>query len=758
MAKRLSRVARGGGLLAASAFGVLSAPGAVLAQSQPQSPAAAQLEPAAPGGEVTAETAAGASAAVGEQAQRLEEGAVVSDIVVTAQRREESLQKVPLTVQAFSSENLAATGIQTTADLPAVTPGLVLARGIGLSSPFLRGVGSSSNGPGVENSVATYVDGIYLGSKSAALSQLIDVERVEVLKGPQGTLFGRNATGGLIQIVTRDPAVDPGLRLTLDASNYETAVVSSYVNGGIADGLSAGLSLTNRYQGAGWGRNVVTGRDVNVTNFFSTRGKVKYEASEDLTFTVAGDYTFYESDVGAATRVLEGARAVNGYVYEGPRYGVADDVDQFLRSRIGGVSLTATHDGHSSTLTSITAYREARYRVALDSDVTPARNLRFDSTVNERQFSQELQLSGGSRTGLQYSLGGYLFIADGRSVNGLSGALFPTLTSSQTIGEQRTRSGAAYVQATYALAESTRLTAGLRYTVEKRELLGFNRRIALDGSTAIPFVVPRGTETTFRRPTWRIALDHDLAPDVLGYMSYNRGFRSGGFNPGLLTNPPVKPEILDAYEVGLKSSLLDQRLRLNVSGFYYSFSDIQLSQFALGIQTIRNAAKAELYGLDLDFEVVPITRLRFSGGLEYLQGTYRSFPGAAFAVPLPGGGNQLIIGDASGKDVIRTPRLTGNVALNYTVPVGPSELVFNVNYAYNDGFFTEPDNLLRQRAYSLINGQIGLEMEDGRQRVVLWARNLTNRYYTTILTAASVASISSPGEPRTFGVRWEGRF
>ena len=677
---------------------------------------------------VWAQSASGESRPAEDQASSNDsEG--LADIVVTAQRREQSLQSVPVSVQAFSDERLAASGIETTADLARVTPGLVVVRGVGLSSPFLRGIGSSSNGPGVENPVATYVDGVYYGSKAGAMSDLANVERVEVLKGPQGTLFGRNATGGLIQIITHDPSSDPGFTAKVAYQNYDTVTASGYVTGGLVENVAADLALSYRNQGKGWGTNSFTGSDVNKTDSFLIRSKLLIEPSPDTRIVLAGDYSELDTDTGLSARFIDGFLASNGQPYRGDRYGVQNSFDQFFKSKAGGVSLTATHNLNDDiTFTSITSYRRTNYDFLLDADAMPVNNIRFETAVRERQFSQELQLSGGSSGSLEWTAGGYYFRGNGQQSIFFSGAVFPTLITRAVYGGQSTRSYAGYAQLTYPLADSTRLTLGARYNAEKRGLSGEIRLTALDGTISIPTVVPDGTDTSFNKLTWRIALDHDLAQDVLLYASYNRGFRSGGFNPSNLTNPSFRPEVLDAFELGLKSSFLDRKLRLNIAGFYYDFSDIQLSQFVLGVQTVRNAARAEVYGVDLDAEVLVTPRLRLTGSMEYLVGKYTSFPGAGIAMPLPGGGNLVTVGDASGNRMARAPRVTANAAVDYSMPLGSNlSADFNVTYSYTSKFFWEPDNYLFEDPYSLVNAKLTFNFSD-RHKISIWGRNLTDKF------------------------------
>lgn len=693
-------------------------------------------------------TVAAAPVAAMAQGSNSDDGvdAGLGDIVVTAQRKSENLQKVPIVIQAFSAEKLQASGISTTADLAIVTPGLVLSRGVGLSSPYIRGIGNGSNGPGVENSVGLYVDGVYYASKAGAMAELDNVERVEVLKGPQGTLFGRNNTGGLIQIITKDPTVEPSFSAKVGYGNYDTVTASGYISGSLTDNVKADVLLSYRNQGEGWGKNIVTGSDANYTNNFYARSKMVLDLNDDTKIVLAGDYIDYESDVGINVHVLDGLLGTFGYDYTGGKYGVGNNDDQLFRSKAGGGSMTLTHDLGDVTLTSISAYRKTKYNFVLDADASPLSFLTFISAVEEKQLSQELQLAGGDGGPLQWQVGGYYFSNKSNVTTDFTG-----IFTRNAVADVATKSWAAYAQGTYSLAETTRVTAGLRYTTERRTIEGAQ----LDAGVQ---TISADDATTFNKLTWRIALEQDLARDVLGYLSYNRGFRSGGYNPGTLSNPAFRPEVLDAYEVGIKSTLFDRRLRFNVGAFYYDFQDIQLSQFILGTQFVRNAASAELYGVDVDFEALLTEGLTLSGGVEYLKATYKDFEGATFSTPLPGGGNSVAIGNAKGNDIVRTPRWTGNLSLDYSLPVGDTNsLDFNVTYSYNDGWYPEPDNLLRQDAYSLVNARVSFNFNDHASMSV-WGRNLTNKFYYTILTANSLASVGSPEAPRTYGITLETKF
>ncbi|WP_162274410.1 TonB-dependent receptor [Tardibacter chloracetimidivorans] len=683
-------------------------------------------------------------------------GGGVEDIVVTAQRRNENLQKVPIAVQAFSETELEAAGITSTVDLARITPGLTYGRGVGLGSPFLRGVGTSANGPGTENSVAVYVDGVYYATKASAVTDLESVERIEVLKGPQGTLFGRNASGGLIQIITADPSDDPELALKAGYANYDTVTLSGYGNLPLTDTLAANLSASYWNQGEGWGENIATGNDVNLTDKFNTRGKIKWEPSSSTRVTLVGDYAYLDTSVGLALQPLPGLKPALAGFFTGGKYDVDLDTDVGITSRSGGVSLKVEHEFSFADFLSISAWRGTHYTFVLDNDYTAVPRQTSIADAREDQYSQEFQFSGGTPSTLQWTAGVYLFSYDGNQTFTNRGIGFPTLQYSGLHGRQRAASQAVYAQVTKELFPRTRLTVGGRYTWEKRKLDGYFLSASLAGvvtTTPVP-----DQKTSFKKPTWRVALEHDFADDVLGYLSYNRGFKSGVYNILSLTGAPVRPEIVDAYEAGLKTTFLDRKVRLNVAAFRYGFQDIQLGSFALaGSISLRNAARAEIYGIDVDFEVAPTSRLRLSGSAEWLHARFTSFPGAPAAVPLPTGGNSTANIDASGNHMIRAPSFTANAAVNYTVPVGDGEIDFNLNYTYSSKSYQEFDEYLFVPELSLVNAQIAWQIND-MYKISIWGRNLTNKFYYYNMSAVNLASTGSAADPRTYGVNFEVRF
>ena len=253
------------------------------------------------------------------------------------------------------------------------------------------------------------------------------------------------------------------------------------------------------------------------------------------------------------------------------------------------------------------------------------------------------------------------------------------------------------------------------------------------------------TPLTINKPTWRIALDHQFTPDVLGYISYNRGIKSGGFNILNPANPAYLPERLDAYEAGLKTELLDRRVRLNAGGFYYDYNNIQVTQFVNLAQSIVNGAKARLYGLDVDFTARATSTLSFSGGFELLHARFTSYPNAVGSIPKPNGGATLTVIDATGNRIPQSQNFAGTLGADYERAVSFGTLHFNLTANYNGDYKFEPDNFLTQGTYTLLNTSLTWRSTDKRYSVQLWGRNLLDAI------VLNNASSQAPGYPVSYG-------
>lgn len=678
-------------------------------------------------------------------------GAGLEEIVVTAQKRGENLQKVPIAVTALSAQTLAAKGIANTSDLVAVTPGLNYTTGGGYALPRIRGVGAGSTSGGNENPVATYVDGVYIASATSAVMSLSNIAQIAVLKGPQGTLFGRNATGGLIQITTRDPSHTFGGDGSFTYGNKNRVGADLYVTGGLTNFAAADLAIHYMDQQDGYGTNLFNGKDVNKSREFVLRSKIKMDLGEDTTATLAGDYSRVISAI-PAFRPITGTIPITGIPFSGGKFDVNSNVQPLSRLRQGGGSLTINHDLDFAKAVSITAYRAARWISDFDNDKLPVALAGTHLEQPDRQFSQELQLISQPGSSFDWALGGFYFFT--RS------SLHPFDLQTPSVGlitstSQSSRSGAVFGQATVHLTPQTNFTVGLRYTSEKRGFIG-------QPSTRLPsgVVVPGATisdSAVNNKLTWRFALDHRFSSSVMGYVSYNRGFKSGGFNPSQTTPPlvPFAPEVLDAYEAGLKADMLGGKLRLNTAAFYYDYKNLQVTVFTNGLITVSNAASAKIYGLDLDGVFALTRNFRLNFGLSALHDRFGNYPGVQLSSPLPAGGNLITTvpsNNARGNRIPSTPDWTANLGADYDIYLSRGRLQLSANYYHSDGWFAEADNRLRQPKYDLLNASITWFIGgQDKYQIKLWGRNLTNVAYATQMNAQANSDGVAMAAGRAFG-------
>ena len=603
----------------------------------------------------------------------------LQEIVVTAQKRAENLQDVPIAVTAVSSGQLAAAGVLSTSALGSAVAGVSVNTTASYFSPHIRGVGTGSFGPGVENPVALYVDNVYYASQLTAPSDLSDVDQIAVLKGPQGTLFGRNATAGVIQMTTRNPSHDFGGEFKTELDNYLTSRNFFYVTGGLSDSVAANLSLKFAAQDDGWGKNLITGNDTQkIYHDFSVRNKWIVNLSDQTTFRLNLDYTDKKDNLGPNLRPLPGSSpflpGLGTTIFSSNEYDSVSPINSRNKVQSGGASATLEQETGFGRIVSVTAYRKYKFDTIFDADTSPLPLSETAFVQRGKQFSQEIQLVSRDDQKLTWTLGGYYFWGS-ENLSGPVATIYPPALvpglpglASQTFDYDvtaKTESLAWFGQATLKVLPGTRLTGGLRYTYEKRKLDGINAFLA-DGVRVPMFdSIASGRNMSESKYTWRLSLDHDFSDNVMGYVSWNRGFKSGGFNALAvdLNTAPYRPERLDAYEAGFKTELLDRQVRLNPAVFYYKYNQIQVTQFLANSTFVRNAAKAELYGFDLDAEWQASSALQFTGSLEWVHATFKNFPDAPsfdvvnFFAP--------ISIDAAGNKLPFAPRFTANIGATY---------------------------------------------------------------------------------------------
>ena len=721
----------------------------------------------------------------------MHENAGVEEIVVTANKREENIQHVPIAITVVSGARLEANGIEDTRDLPQVVSGLTIFNNVDGTNAYLRGVGTNTVGAGSENSVATYVDNVYMMSTMGGLVQLSSIKQIEVLKGPQGTLFGRNATGGVINIRTLDPQQEPSGNLTVGYGNYNTFTGKVYLTSGITEHLAADIAGFVSLQGDGWGKNLFDGKDVGKSDQYAIRSKWLYEPGDRDQFRLIGDYSVLKGSPystaplpGTAVNYgpgnttagerpdlapyLGGALAPfavvgDPYVFQGGFYDTDVVLQPRSRVRTGGGSLQWDHEFDGLKLMSVTAYRRAEFGDGhiVQNVSVPAFRSGALLTQTDTQFSQELQLGSINGARIPWVVGLYYISGEGKYPDfRITGSI---LTPLETLGFHATvtaKSGAAFGQVTAPLWSGADLTVGLRYTIERRGISGDTFVTLLPEFGGFTQITPaQSKHTMFRKLTWRISLDQQLAPGVLGYASYNRGFKSGLYNTVPPGGDPIEPEVLDAYEIGLKSDLLDRKLRLNLAAFYYDYKNLQVLVFTPISSLLDNGARARLYGLDLDFTARIGGHLTLTGGASVMDSEFTSYPQAAFYLLQPasaGGGAIQEIHSAKGNKLPYAPDFTFNAGANYSIPIGSGKADFNLNYSYSSKWYPNAGNSISRPSNGLLDVSANYLFPDDKWNLGIWARNITNeKYYVTVSVTGNPGGFASgiAGAPRTYGAK-----
>ena len=689
----------------------------------------------------------------------------LAEIIVTAQKRSEDLQAVPISINALTSSQMQALGVTDSQDIPNLVPGLVMTKSLNIALPYLRGVGQSSATIGIESNVAVYLDGVYLSEPSAAIFSLNNVSQIAVLKGPQGTLFGRNATGGVVQVTTRDPSRDASFEGDIGFGNYQDYSGHIFATAPVSDSLSASIALGGNHQNEGYGYNEYLHEPVLSSNEANAQTKLLWTPGEDTRVLLNLLYTYSEGYEGTALGIYPGSLAENHTTtYLGP-YTFDSALSGDSSTQHGLASVNIDQNLGWARLVNLAAARIERESINFTQNAIPAgTHQATDATFpseGAESYSDEIQLQSPDTSAFPWVAGWFYFHNKSNLAADVDldyRALFHVRS------HQLTDSYALFLQGTHTVFTDTRLTLGARYTIDEKSVDGERTNAA--GVVTYTYASALGalgapTSQTWKRPTYRVALDHDFSDSTLGYVSYNRGFKSGVYNLLSLTNPAAQPETLNAYELGVKNQFWDHRVRLNVAGFYYDYTNIQLRSLVPPnpVPLLYNAAKSKIKGADVDLEVAVTSDLLFTGGVEYLNAKYDSFPDGSCAVPAPTGGNPTsILCNLDGRTMIRSPKFTSNLGVQYTLALpGSTRLRLSANDSYNSGFFWEPDNRLRQGSYEMVSASARFSFQEDRYALEFWGKNLANA--VVFVNAASASSDTyAPGEPRTFGVTGSARF
>lgn len=700
--------------------------------------------------------------------------AVLEELLVTAQRRSGDLQQVPIAVTALDGEGLERRQILSTEDIFTEVPGLLGSNNVGQSTAvtfFLRGIGTTESIVTVDPAVGVYVDDVFIARQGVNNFALYDLERIEVLRGPQGTLYGRNSSAGAVKVITKEPEFETTGRVNLGAGNYGQFFARGSFNTSLIDDTLAVRVNLMKQEHDGYSKNSTLGKDVNTMNFWGGRIAALYQATDDLRFIFTADYMEDDSDsvYPANLTPLPSEPAYSGL------YNIYSDTLQNNLGEASGLAFTAIWDlGPNTTLKSITAKRETiqKYNLDLSDSVTPIYELFTDNDSD--QFSQELNLTGSFMDGrFDYSSGLYYFEEQSDSFLGnefnlripVGGGNFftiPTIYNEQYL-ETDVESYAVYGEVTWNLNEAVSIFVGGRYTSEEKTLEtqfivgasppGFNATggtLAFDTSTVVALGTPSDLE--FEEFTPRVGVNWAATDDLNMYASYSRGFKSGGWlarlvfpNPEELSDFPA--EIVDSYEIGLKAELFDNRVRANLAAFYTDFGNLFNTFTNVNGGFSGATTDAEIYGLEAEGTYRVNSWLDVFANFALMEGEY------AGNIP-PGLATEL------GSDLQRLPNFQGKIGLSAVYPLtsGNGTLVANFDYSMvGDHFVAISNTPLSETSYDIANATVGWERADQKVSVMLRCRNcFEEEYFHSQLDFSGLGfSPVYPGEPRFVSVELE---
>lgn len=726
-------------------------------------------------------------------------GGGLEEIIVTAQKREQNLQDVAVAVSAITSEAIVTKGITQFENLVTASPGLTITQGTipTASSINLRGIGTSAFSISVEPSVAVVVDDVAVLQQAQAFANLVDIERIEVLRGPQGTLFGKNASAGAINIVTKGPTDTLTGRVAATVTTDEEYRIEAGLSGPL--GENAGFRI-NAFYGdrEGYVRNLATGTKQGANESWGVRGKISLEPTDNLTVSISADHSVSEGNGSPRTlRTVSPTATIFGTPIASSLIGltpsrdnlqVRQNIDTYTRSEQSTVSGRAALELGAVDLISITSYQTWNFKFVEDFDAIAApifgnaNGLVQSSPFNSKYFAQEFRLVSSSPSSFQYLLG--LFYANGRTKRTFERGPSGPLTANWA-ADAGTKTYAAFAQATYDLTERTHVDAGLRFNRETIDV-SFQRRNR-------PAVAPANNavclDTCFgvgadNQVTGKIALRQDLSDGVMAYASFSTGYKgqgfdvSTGFTPARAANP-VKPETSRSYEIGFKSRFLDNKVQLNVTAFLVDYDNFQAQSVVvmpdLSAQfQLNNVGKLRTKGVELELQARPTSTLSFDFGAAYTDAVVTSFPQAncytgqtaaqgCFDVDGAGPGT-LTAQNLAGKRLANSPKFKFNVSATYDILLEslPFNAFVNLDYRYQTAvnFDLAQNPLFVEPAFGILNGSVGIkESGTGAYRLSLFAVNLFDKQYASNVGGVvggpptAVNQVVSRDARRYFGIR-----
>ncbi len=705
---------------------------------------------------------AGASGVWAQEAPA-ERDVAVDTIIVTAQKRAVDLQDVPLAVSAYTGATLEALGVQDLEQASYLAPNFVLESGATSNDTRIasRGIAAASIILGQPEAVGVFVDGVYVPGRNVANLDLLDVERVEVLRGPQGTLFGRNTTAGALNITTREPGGELAGSAAVEIGDYETTRVRASLSGPLTDALGVQIGgFVEEHRGSVY--NTATGEYAGSGESGMVRaGLVLAPAEAMWSARLTGDY--------AADDNISGALSPRPFTRETAQENSTDN------QHTSSLALTYTHDFGVANLTAITGWRSyVQKRFSdVDNTVTPGA---LASESGERQeseqISQELRLTSKNSGRFTWLAGVYASREDINQDTVLTLAqVFPVFGAytARTRFEQTNDNWAVFAQGTYSLTERLHLTAGLRHSSDDKDTT--STTIGEIPGLLTPGVSTRTTGDSATTPLLNVR--YEFTPDISGYLSYAEGYKEGAVNSRELTGnlaafQVIEPERAVNYEAGLKSILFEDRLRLNVAVFYIDYEklQVQVDDPAATVRLIRNAPEAHSQGVEVEWNARLTDAISLDGSIGYADAKYDDFDNCASS----GFGASSFAISCDGNTLANAPDLTGSLSVRVNQPLTETyALTGGISYNYRGVTYFSSDNrdALRRPAYELVDADIGVAHSKG-WALTAWVKNLLDEDYASIIsegsptvyrsTDADQLILSIAGKPQTFGARLSAKF
>jgi len=737
--------------------------------------------------------------------------AEIEEVVVTAQKRAQSLQDVPVSVSALSSSDLEGLKLRSTTEIAAQVPNVQMQTPFGDSFPLIsmRGISMSDFTPTQSSPVAVYVDEVYKGTPAIQGVQLFDLERVEVLRGPQGTLYGKNTTGGAVNFITKIPTHETQSYLMVGAGTFDRKETQGAVQTSIIDDVLAVRVAGTWTDANGYNENLLADKDdLNSIDEWGLRATFAYTPTDNLEAilrlstsqsspTNAGIYTDNYNSTGRfsmaglpVSRETDPASLGSGSPLGEHEF--LSDRSEKRKIETQALSLTINYDlSDSLSLTSITSYDDGEFYAPEDTDGMALDFLHIDYGADAVQWAQDIRVTSDLLGPLNFIAGLYwaqeeisavnrvnltqelasLFDLDnplrGGNGDGLVGLaecdLFGAALCASQYNEfdQNKTSKAAYLHTTYDISNSTSLTFGLRYTEEEAELHNYQAKIGGVDLNAADTLTTITQDTlpvnAFKDREWsgKIGIDHTTEHGSLIYASYSKGFRSGAFNSQGYFFPQdvskVAPETLDAYEVGFKTELLDNSLQLNGAAFYYDYSGQQVLDVdaATLTQFLVNIDSSAIQGVELELVSRPVDSLTLRAGLGWIDTEIKE-------------GVLTSIGqDLKGNQLPAAPEVNFNLSADYELALGNAgSLVMHLDTNWLDEHYHNVNNTVGQDDYWLTNARVSFESSDDRYTVALWVKNIEDKTYKTysIDLQALGWDYNHLGAPRTLGVEASVRF